>query len=172
MAAGDLALVLHAHLPYVRSSEPGSLEEDWYFQALQECYLPLLGVLEAAAADRRQRPRLTLGLSPTLLSLLADPQLNGRFLAWIAVRQELLLQAPKNQAAVLASKNLSGKSSKIITNKATGRDAVTYYKVQKGDSLYLIAKRFKVDLTQLKRWNPKATSALKLGQTLTIKKAP
>ena len=46
MAAGDLALVLHAHLPYVRSSEPGSLEEDWYFQALQECYLPLLGVLE------------------------------------------------------------------------------------------------------------------------------
>ena len=35
-SAGDLALVLHAHLPYVRSSEPGSLEEDWYFQALQE----------------------------------------------------------------------------------------------------------------------------------------
>ena len=86
--------------------------------------------------------------------------------------QELLLQAPKNQAAVLASKSLSNKNSKIITNKATGRDAVTYYKVQKGDSLYLIAKRFKVDLAQLKRWNPKATSALKLGQTLTVKKAP
>ena len=86
--------------------------------------------------------------------------------------QELLLQAPKNQAAVLASKSLSNKNSKIITSKATGREAVTYYKVQKGDSLYLIAKRFKVDLAQLKRWNPKATSALKLGQTLTVKKAP
>ncbi len=36
MAAGELALVLHAHLPYVRSGEPGSLEEDWYYQALQE----------------------------------------------------------------------------------------------------------------------------------------
>ena len=95
MAAGDLALVLHAHLPYVRSSEPGSLEEDWYFQALQECYLPLLAVLEAAATDRRQRPRLTLGLSPTLLSLLADRQLNARFLPWIAQRQELLQQAPE-----------------------------------------------------------------------------
>ena len=47
MASGDLALVLHAHLPYVRSGEPGSLEEDWYFQALQECYLPLVEVLEA-----------------------------------------------------------------------------------------------------------------------------
>ena len=56
MASGDLALVLHAHLPYVRSGEPGSLEEDWYFQALQECYLPLLEVLEAAAADSPHPP--------------------------------------------------------------------------------------------------------------------
>ena len=102
MAAGDLALVLHAHLPYVRSNEPGSLEEDWYFQALQECYLPLLAVLEAAAADRLQRPRLTLGLSPTLLSLLADRQLNARFLPWIALRQELLLQAPEGLEAAAA----------------------------------------------------------------------
>ena len=102
MAAGDLALVLHAHLPYVRSNEPGSLEEDWYFQALQECFLPLLAVLEAAAANRLQRPRLTLGLSPTLLSLLADRQLNARFLPWIALRQELLLQAPEGLEAAAA----------------------------------------------------------------------
>ena len=67
MATGELALVLHAHLPYVRSSQPGSLEEDWFFQALLESYLPLLELLEAAAADPAQAPRLTLGLSPTLL---------------------------------------------------------------------------------------------------------
>ena len=93
-ASGDLAIVLHAHLPYVRSSEPGSLEEDWYFQALQECYLPLLAVLEAAAADPAQHPRLTLGLSPTLLSLLADRVLNARFLPWLAIRLALLEHAP------------------------------------------------------------------------------
>ena len=90
MAAGDLALVLHAHLPYVRSGEPGSLEEDWYFQALQECYLPLLAVLERAIADSEQRPKLTLGLSPTLLSLLSDRALNSRFPAWLALRRTLL----------------------------------------------------------------------------------
>jgi 1,4-alpha-glucan branching enzyme len=94
MAAGDLALVLHAHLPYVRSAEPGSLEEDWYFQALQECYLPLLAVLEAAAADPAQAPRLTLGLSPTLLSLLSDPGLNARFGPWLELRQGLLALVP------------------------------------------------------------------------------
>jgi len=91
--SGDLAIVLHAHLPYVRSSEQGSLEEDWYFQALQECYVPLLAVLEAAAADPDQRPRLTLGLSPTLLSLLADRALNARFLPWLAIRLALLAHA-------------------------------------------------------------------------------
>ncbi|CAK6699146.1 1,4-alpha-glucan branching protein domain-containing protein [Synechococcus sp. CCY9201] len=94
MAAGNLALVLHAHLPYVRSGDPGSLEEDWYFQALQECYLPLLAMLEAAAADPQQQPRLTLGLSPTLLSLLCDADLNARFPAWLEQRQQLLALAP------------------------------------------------------------------------------
>ncbi|MEB3199555.1 MAG: 1,4-alpha-glucan branching protein domain-containing protein [Synechococcaceae cyanobacterium] len=97
-ATGALALVLHAHLPYVRSGEPGSLEEDWYFQALQECYLPLLTTLEQAAADPAQSPRLTLGLSPTLLSLLSDPQLNARFPDWIQRRRELLADAPDEQA--------------------------------------------------------------------------
>ena len=102
-AAGQLALVLHAHLPYVRSSAPGSLEEDWYFQALQECYLPLLAVLEAAAVDPAQQPRLTLGLSPTLLSLLADRDLNQRFLPWLQLRQELLREAPTDCAAAAAA---------------------------------------------------------------------
>ena len=105
MAAGALALVLHAHLPYVRSGEAGSLEEDWYFQALQECYIPLLRSLEGAQADPAQRPRLTMGLSPTLLSLLSDTTLNQGFLPWLRVRQELLADAPADlhePAAALA----------------------------------------------------------------------
>jgi len=102
LATGDLALVLHAHLPYVHSSEPGSLEEDWYFQALLECYLPLLDVLESAAADPQQRPRLSMGLSPTLLSLLSNAGLSARFGPWLAVRQELLRQAPTGHANAAA----------------------------------------------------------------------
>ena len=72
MTKGALALVLHAHLPYVRSTQPGSLEEDWFFQALIECYLPLLEVLEQAVMTPGITPRVTIGLSPTLLSLLSD----------------------------------------------------------------------------------------------------
>ena len=44
---GQLAIVLHAHLPYVRKNEKNSLEEDWLFQAILECYIPLLQSIEA-----------------------------------------------------------------------------------------------------------------------------
>lgn len=50
---------------------------------------------------------------------------------------------------------------------ADSREAVTYYKVRKGDSLYGIAKRFKVDPGHLQRWNPRSVK-LKPGQTLTL----
>ena len=69
---------------------------------------------------------------------------------------------------VLASKSLSGKSNTVIASKPATREAVTYYKVQKGDSLYLIAKRFKVPMKSLQNWNPKAGKALKPGQTITL----
>ncbi len=94
MRKGHLALVLHAHLPYVRSAKPGSLEEDWFFQALIECYLPLIKVLENAYKSKEQNPKLTIGLSPTLLSLLEDSQLKQRFVSWIDVRLNLLKEIP------------------------------------------------------------------------------
>ena len=93
MTKGAVALVLHAHLPYVRSAQPGSLEEDWFFQALIECYLPLLETLELASADPHQQPKLTIGLSPTLLSLLSDQDLKQRFPDWLNERLDLLPKA-------------------------------------------------------------------------------
>ena len=45
---GQLAIVLHAHLPYVRKNEKNSLEEDWLFQAILECYIPLLQSIESS----------------------------------------------------------------------------------------------------------------------------
>ena len=67
---GRLALVLHAHLPFVRHPEHEDfLEEDWLFEAITETYIPLL--IDDAAARADGVPfRLTLSLTPTLCAML------------------------------------------------------------------------------------------------------
>lgn len=76
---GHFALILHAHLPFVRHPEHERfLEESWFFEALTECYLPLLERLQAWERDRLNA-RLTLVLSPTLGTMLLDPLLTARY---------------------------------------------------------------------------------------------
>jgi 1,4-alpha-glucan branching enzyme len=77
---GYLGLVLHAHLPFVRHPEHERfLEEDWLFEGLTECYLPLVDMLDRL--DLGGVPgRLGLSLTPTLLSMLGDSLLQRRFL--------------------------------------------------------------------------------------------
>ena len=89
---GYLALVLHAHLPYVRHPEFGeSYEERWLYEAMLESYLPLLDAFERLARDG-VRFRVALSLSPTLLEMLADPLHRERFLRYADSRIELAEQ--------------------------------------------------------------------------------
>ena len=80
MAHGNVAFVLHAHLPYVRHpAHEDFLEERWLWEAITETYIPLLEMLEALDRDRVPA-RLTISLSPPLLGMLADPLLRSRYL--------------------------------------------------------------------------------------------
>ncbi len=93
--AGILSLLLHAHLPFVRHPEyEDCLEERWLVEALVECYLPLLRMLEGRA-DRGARGRITVSLSPTLLAMLADPLLRDR----LAERMGRLLELASRDVA-------------------------------------------------------------------------
>ncbi|HEY8098639.1 MAG TPA: 1,4-alpha-glucan branching protein domain-containing protein, partial [Methylobacter sp.] len=86
---GFLSIILHAHLPYVRHPEHDSFfEENWLFEAMTECYLPLIGVLDRLQTDNVDY-RLTLSLSPTLMSMLRDELLQTRFLKYLHSRLEL-----------------------------------------------------------------------------------
>jgi 1,4-alpha-glucan branching enzyme len=77
---GYLALLLHAHLPYVRHPEHAfSLEEHWLHEAITETYVPLLQMMERLVADRVDF-RLTFSLTPTLVTMLRDPLLQSRYL--------------------------------------------------------------------------------------------
>lgn len=76
---GYLALVLHAHLPYVRHPEyEDFLEEDWLYEAITETYIPLLQVLYGLADDGVPF-QLTLTLTPPLCHMLRDPLLQERY---------------------------------------------------------------------------------------------
>ncbi len=97
MEKGELAIVLHAHLPYVRSARTGSLEEDWFFQALIECYIPLVRTIQESTFNKEENPKITIGLSPTLLSLLENKDLCHRFSDWTKKRILLLKKVPQEQ---------------------------------------------------------------------------
>src|SRR4051794_31409118 len=80
---GYLAMVLHAHLPFVRHPEhPKFLEENWLFEAITETYIPLLQVMEQWLQDGMET-RLTLSLTPTLCSMLLDPLLQDRYTQYL-----------------------------------------------------------------------------------------
>jgi 1,4-alpha-glucan branching enzyme len=79
MEQGYLALVLHAHLPYVRHPEyQDALEENWLFEAITESYIPLALVCEDLIRDGIDF-RLTFSITPTLATMLEDPLLQSRY---------------------------------------------------------------------------------------------
>ena len=79
MSKGYLAIVLHAHLPYVRHPEHERfLEEAWFYEAITETYIPLIKVFQSLVRDGVDF-RITMSLTPTLLSMMTDPLLQTRY---------------------------------------------------------------------------------------------
>ena len=75
------ALVLHSHLPYVRGAGRWPHGEEWVHEAILGTYLPLLVLLHDLRAEG-VRYRITIGLTPTLIEQLADPDIGTRFVAY------------------------------------------------------------------------------------------
>jgi 1,4-alpha-glucan branching enzyme len=83
MGDAYLALVLNAHMPFVRRPEyPRYLEERWLFEAISETYLPLLRVFRSLEADSVPF-RLSLSISPTLAAMLGDKTLGERYVGYL-----------------------------------------------------------------------------------------
>ncbi|MGN7743990.1 transglycosylase SLT domain-containing protein [Pseudomonas sp. 22526] len=83
----------------------------------------------------------------------------------LKVGQTLVMQ---DTSKAKASSKTSAKASGKKTMVASADKKSTQYKVKQGDSLYMVAKRFNVEMQHLKRWNPRAGQALKPGQMLTV----
>ncbi|HEX7293292.1 MAG TPA: 1,4-alpha-glucan branching protein domain-containing protein [Solirubrobacterales bacterium] len=66
--AGDLAIVLHSHMPYVEGFGTYPFGEEWLFDAVIRSYLPVLEVAE----------QLTMTITPVLADQLEDADLRQR----------------------------------------------------------------------------------------------
>src|SRR5438552_3714088 len=89
MASGFLALVLHAHLPFVRHPEHEHfLEEDWLFEAITETYIPLLAMMQRLVSDAVPF-RLTMSVTPTLCAMLQDDLLRERYVRHVDLLLDL-----------------------------------------------------------------------------------
>jgi len=73
---GALAIVLHTHMPYVEGFGTWPFGEEWLWEAIAVCYLPLLELLDGGAP-------LTVSLTPVLCDQLEAPGLPKRFTAFV-----------------------------------------------------------------------------------------
>jgi 1,4-alpha-glucan branching enzyme len=76
-APGALAIVLHTHMPYVEGHGTWPFGEEWLWEAVATCYLPLLDVLDAAPG------RVTLSVTPVLGDQLEAPGALDRCAAFL-----------------------------------------------------------------------------------------
>lgn len=89
MEKGYLCLVLHGHLPFIRHPEHDDfLEEDWLYEAISETYIPLIRVFQNLTNERIDW-RLTMSLTPTLISMLTDELLQNRYIRHLDTLIEL-----------------------------------------------------------------------------------
>ena len=73
---GELAIVLHTHMPYVEGFGTWPFGEEWLWEAIAGSYLPLLDLLDEGAP-------VTLSLTPVLCDQLEAPGVGGRFEAFV-----------------------------------------------------------------------------------------
>jgi len=82
---GEVAFVLHTHLPYLKNHGVWPVGEEWLFQAWAESWLPVTGVLLALAEDGH-RDVLTLGVTPLVAHQVADPRLRRDLGTWLGIQ--------------------------------------------------------------------------------------
>ncbi len=71
-APGELAIVLHTHMPYVEGFGTWPFGEEWLWEAAATSYVPLLRVLDELGPEQ-SRAKLTLSLTPVLCDQLEAP---------------------------------------------------------------------------------------------------
>ena len=86
---GYVSFVLHAHLPFIHHPEDNTyLEEQWLYEAISECYLPLL-INFTKLVEEHVDFRITMSMTPPLLNMLDNKLLQERYIDYLEKHIEL-----------------------------------------------------------------------------------
>src|SRR4029434_1567698 len=92
---GHFAIILHAHLPFVRHPEHEHfVEEEWLFEAITETYIPLLRMMQRLVDDLVPF-KLTMSITPTLWAMLQDQLLRERYVRHLDLLIDLAAREKK-----------------------------------------------------------------------------
>ena len=80
---GYVSFVLHAHLPFIHHPESDDyLEESWLYEAISETYIPLLQNFQKLV-DEGVKFRVTMTMTPPLLSMLDSKLLQQKYIKYL-----------------------------------------------------------------------------------------
>lgn len=86
---GYVCFILHAHLPYIHHPESKDyLEEEWLFEAISECYIPLILNFQKLI-EEKVNFRITMTMTPPLLNMLDNELLQERYIEYLNKHIEL-----------------------------------------------------------------------------------
>ena len=126
---GYVSFVLHAHLPFIHHPESNDyLEESWLYEAISETYIPLLKNFKKLV-DEEVNFRITMSMTPPLLSMLDNKLLQQKYINYL----ENLIE-------------LSEKEIKRTTFNEKMNNLSKYYYERYSEDLKLFRDEFKCDL--------------------------
>ena len=126
---GYVSFVLHAHLPFIHHPESDDyLEESWLYEAISETYIPLLKNFKKLV-DEKVNFRITMSMTPPLLSMLDSKLLQKKYIKYL---EELI--------------ELSEKEIKRTTFNEKINNLSKYYYERYSEDLRLFRDVFKCDL--------------------------
>ena len=126
---GYVSFVLHAHLPFIHHPESNDyLEESWLYEAISETYIPLLRNFKKLV-DEGVNFRITMSMTPPLLSMLDNKLLQQKYINYL----ENLIE-------------LSEKEIRRTTFNEKMNNLSKYYYDRYSDDLRLFRDEFNCDL--------------------------
>ena len=128
---GYVCFILHAHLPFVHHPESEDyLEEQWLFEAISETYIPLLKNFKKLE-NERVNFRITMSMTPPLLSMLNNKMLQKRYIKYLKQHIEL-------------------SKKELIRNKGNDKvcELANYYLNRYSDDLYIFKEIYNCNLIE------------------------